>query len=206
MRNYPEFVLASRSPRRRQLLEQAGYRFRVVPPPLPEPSCPALAVAPAQLAEALAYFKARAVARRLPDEIVLGADTVVACGGRLLGKARDADEARRMLSTLSGTRHAVITGLALLAPAGGAGLAPRRYLASETTYVTMRPLSDQEIDRYVASGEWRDKAGAYAIQENADAFVERLEGSFSNVVGLPVELLGRLLEVACGPAWLKGRG
>jgi len=198
--NCPEFILASRSPRRRQLLEQAGYRFRVVPPPLPEPTCAALEAEPARLAEALAYFKARAVSLRLPGEVVLGADTVVACGGRLLGKADTAEEARQMLSTLSGTRHAVVTGLALLVPARGAGLAPRRHLASETTYVTMRPLSEEEIGRYVASGEWRDKAGAYAIQESADAFVQRLEGSFSNVVGLPMDLLARLLEVACRSA------
>jgi septum formation protein len=100
---------------------------------------------------------------------------------------------------LSGTRHSVITGLAVLLPPPPADADPQepsswRLLASETTYVTMRRLSGLEIDQYVASGEWRDKAGAYAIQQTADRFVRRIEGSFTNVVGLPMELLGRMLR------------
>lgn len=192
MTQAPEFILASRSPRRCELLRQAGYRFRVVPPPLHEPPPPAHEEAPAQLAEALAYFKARSVYRDRPGNIVLGADTVVACGGKILGKAEDEANARRMLSTISGTRHQVTTGLALLVPAT-ANEKYRRLLAAETSYVTMRRVSHEEIDQYVASGEWRDKAGAYAIQESADAFIETVDGSFTNVVGLPMELLAQML-------------
>lgn len=196
MKCFPEFILASRSPRRRQLLRQAGYRFGVLAPPIVEPSPAPRQATPAQLAEALAYFKARAVAAELPDRIVLGADTVVSGQGQIHGKAADPGEARRMLSAISGTRHAVTTGLAVLAPAGQ-DLTRRRYLASDTTYVTMRRLTADELGRYVASGEWRDKAGAYAIQETADEFVEKIEGSFTNVVGLPMELLERILAAMC---------
>lgn len=192
MKEAPEFILASRSPRRSDLLSRAGYRFRVVPPPLAEPPSAAPRATPAQLAEALAYFKARSVSRHMPGNIILGADTVVACGGEIFGKASDEVEARRMLSTISGTRHSVTTGLALLIPCGPAG-EERRLLAAETTYVTLRPLRGDQIEGYIASGEWRDKAGAYAIQESADAFVENVEGSFTNVVGLPMELFERML-------------
>ena len=196
MKRFPEFILASRSPQRQQLLRQAGYRFRVVAPRLPEPTALPQAASPAQLAEARAYFKARSVASAAGDRVVVGADTLVWRPGRIFGKAADAAEARRMLAAISGTRHAVTTGLAVLAPAEG-GWPGRRQLASATTYVTMRRLTQEEIEGYVGSGEWRDKAGAYAIQETADQFVWKVEGSFTNVVGLPMELLARMLEAAC---------
>jgi septum formation protein len=185
-------VLASASPRRRELLASRGLAFEVVPPPLVEPAG-AEHVGPVQRAEALAFFKARAVARLRPGAWVLGADTLVALGDRVLGKPAGPAAARRMLRALSGTRHAVITGVALLGP-------ERRLLASRTTHVTMRPLFEADIEAYLASGEWVGKAGAYAIQETADRFVERVEGSFTNVVGLPVELVDRLLARAAQPA------
>ena len=116
MSRFPEFILASRSPRRRALLARAGYRFRVVAPPLPEPPTPPHAAAPTHLAEALAYFKARSVAPDAGGQVVLGADTVVSAGGRIFGKAGDADEARRMLAAISAAPHAVTTGLAVIAP------------------------------------------------------------------------------------------
>ena len=194
MNDLGEFILASRSSRRSQLLRQAGYRFRIEPPPLDEPAAAEEHTSPAQLAEALAYFKARSVLVANPGGIVLGADTVVALGDEVFGKAADETGAREMLSRFSGTRHCVITGLALLAPPEHPSGAEQRLIASDTTYVTMRPLAAAEIDDYVASGEWRDKAGAYAIQETADVFVEKIEGSFTNVVGLPMELLERLFE------------
>ncbi len=194
MREFPEFILASRSPRRRDLLTRAHYRFRVVAPALPEPETPSMSPAPTQLAEALAYFKARAVQVDCPDDIVLGADTVVAHEGHIYGKAADADEARQILAALSGSKHEVITAIAVLLPArpaaGEAG--PRRVLAAETTHIHMRDLSDEEIGLYVASGEWRDKAGAYAVQETGDAFIDHIDGSYSNVVGLPIELVEQL--------------
>ena len=176
-----ELVLASSSSRRRELLRRAGIVFRVVVPTVAEPPPTGERVPPRRQAEALAYFKASDVRRGERDAYVLGADTLVAVGGAILGKPDGQAEARRMLQSLSRTRHEVITGVALLAPGG------RRWIASEVTYVTMRPIRDEEIDEYIASGEWLGKAGAYAIQETADRFVERVEGSFSNVVGLPVE-------------------
>ncbi len=199
MREFPEFILASRSPRRAELLREAGYRFAVVVPPVTEPETLSPESTPKQLAEALAYYKARSVQKDHPERIVLGADTLVVRGRRILGKARDGDGARRMLAALSGSRHSVITALALLLPPGGrddpAG-ASRRLLAAESTGILMRRLTDGELEGYVASGEWRDKAGAYAVQETADAFIERIDGSYTNVVGLPMELLERLCRRA----------
>lgn len=183
----PHIVLASSSPRRRELLQEAGYSFEVVAPTIPEPDEALNGLSPAQQAEALAYFKARAVADQRPDSYVLGADTIVALGDRILGKPDDADQARFMLQSLSGTRQMVITGMALLAPQS------RRIIASEVTYVTMRHMTEQEIQQYIDSNEWMGKAGAYAIQETADRFVTNVEGSFSNVVGLPLELLEKML-------------
>jgi septum formation protein len=113
---------------------------------------------------------------------------VVSVGARVLGKPAGRAEAEQMLRTLSSTRHAVITGVALLEPDG------RRRIASDVTFVRMRELTDEEIAGYLTSGEWRGKAGAYAIQETADRFVVAVEGSFSNVVGLPVELVSHMLQ------------
>ena len=180
-------ILASSSPRRRELLEQAGIRFRAVAPPIHEPEQTVAHLPPARQAEALAYFKASTVAVLHPESLILGADTVVAVGGQVLGKPTDAGDARRMLRTLSGTRHCVITGMALLK--GGT----TRLICSDATYVTMRPLTDDDIEGYIASMEWEGKAGAYAIQETADRFVTSVEGSVSNVVGLPMEMLPRML-------------
>jgi septum formation protein len=180
-------ILASASPRRRQLMLEAGYRFEVHCPPIPEPSHLPNGLSPVKYAEALAYFKAASVADGYPHDWVLGADTVVAVAERILGKPADAADARRMLAELSSQRHVVITGLALVGPAS------RRLIASETTYVTMKPMTADEIENYIATGEWRGKAGAYAIQETADRYIRNLEGSWSNVVGLPMELLGQML-------------
>ena len=184
----PDFVLASSSPRRRQLLQEAGYRFQVIEPLIAEPDEAFSGLSPAQQAESLAYFKARAVWDLYPGKSVLGADTIVALGPKVLGKPDDADDARTMLQNLSGTRHCVITGVALLTPDC------QRIIASDVTFVTMRAITPHEIEQYIASGEWMGKAGAYAIQETADRFVAKVEGSFSNIVGLPMELLARMLE------------
>ena len=188
-----KLVLASSSPRRRQLLAEAGYDFEVVDPPIEELTDFGAALRPTGRAEALAYFKARSVAELMPHAYVIGADTVVAAAGapgELLGKPADSIEAERMLRRLSGTRHQVITGVALLGPGG------YRQISSDVTHVTMRAMTKEEIEAYVASGEWIDKAGAYAIQESADRFVEKVEGSFSNVIGMPMEMVGRMLAAA----------
>lgn len=180
-------ILASVSPRRKLLLEQAGAHFRVVPPNLTEPDHRLGRLLPPQRAEAIAYFKARAVADLYPGDFILGADTIVAVGNKVLGKPVNAAEAREMLRLCSGTRQVVITGVALLGPNG------HRLIASDQTIVTMRPITDAELDDYIASGEWIDKAGAYAIQETGDRFVSKVEGSWSNVVGLPLELVSQML-------------
>ena len=174
-------VLASQSPRRRMLMEDAGMKFDVVPPHIDEPSNLANGLPPRQYAESLSYFKARSVKELMPNSVVLGADTIAVAGGEVLGKPSDQDDARRMLSDLSASRHQVITGITLLGNRG-------RIITSDVTYVTMREITPEEMDDYIESGEWRDKAGAYAIQETADRFVVAIAGSFSNIVGLPIEL------------------
>ncbi len=188
-----KLVLASSSPRRRTLLAEAGYDFEVVDPPIEEPTDLGVALSPGERAEALAYFKARTVADGMDGAYVVGADTVVALPGEsaeVLGKPADRAEAERMLRSLSGTRHQVITGVALLGPGAC------RQIASTVTHVTMRPITDVEIEAYLESGEWIGKAGAYAIQETADRFVDKVEGSFSNVVGLPLEMVIGMIVAA----------
>jgi len=182
-------VLASASPRRRELLQRAGLQFEVLVSAVDEDLHPL--TPPEEAALELAERKARAVAQRLGprDALILAADTIVAVGARMLGKAADEREAGEMLRALSGTRHRVITGVCVLRTLD---LALCRSF--ERTFVTMRAITEPEIAAYVASGEWKDKAGAYAIQETADRFVTSLEeGGFDNVVGLPVELSLRLL-------------
>jgi septum formation protein len=179
-------VLASASPRRRELLAGLVDEFRVTPADVDE--TPRVGLSPEDAAVDIARRKALAVAAAT-DEPVLAADTiVVAADGELLGKPTDAADARRILGKLSGTTHRVITGVCLATERGR-----RLRLESATTGVTMRPLAAAEIDAYVASGESFDKAGAYAIQETGDRFVVRVDGSRTNVVGLPVELVARLL-------------
>lgn len=180
-------ILASSSPRRRELLSQGGYEFTAAPPRAEEPRDLDIS-SPCEYAKFLARFKAAEVARRYPNDIVLGADTIVVCRDRIMGKPADADEARSMLAELSSTKHVVITGLALLGPG------PASVIEADETYVTMRPMTTKEIEDYIRSGEWQGKAGAYAIQETADRFIVELDGSFSNVVGLPMELLERMLR------------
>ncbi len=182
----PQLILASSSPRRRQLLADAGYDFVVVEPTDDE-HAPAN-LDPAEHAKHLARLKARSVATRLHAGLILGADTVVALGDEIIGKPRDAAHAVEILSKLSGTRHACITALCLIDAATG-------FEACEAaaTAIHMRDVPRAEIEAYVATGESFGKAGAYAIQETADAFIERIDGSFSNVVGLPLELLADML-------------
>lgn len=184
------FVLASASPRRRHLLAQIGAEFAVIPSHaeeiVPEGAPPGAVV------QALAHQKAEAVASALPDAsaLVLGADTIVVHDGDILGKPAGASDARRMLRRLSGQRHTVYTGLALLHPA-----THRTTLAYEATDVFFGDLTDAEIAAYVAGGSPMDKAGAYGIQDDAGAlFVRRVEGDFYNVVGLPLFRLARLLR------------
>lgn len=177
-------VLASASPRRAELLRAAGFTFVVEPMDVDESVLPG--EAPEAHVRRLARQKAAAGAARHPGSAVIGADTVVVVEGRILGKPRDDAEARAMLEALGGRTHEVFTGVAV---ARGGVLRD----AVDVSAVTMARLSAAEIAAYVESGEPRDKAGAYAIQGRAARFVERLEGSYSGVVGLPVAVVHRLL-------------
>jgi septum formation protein len=180
-------ILASASPRRHELLKTLLPRFTVQPSSLEEPADKPQDVSVTAWAEAIAYFKAAAVAEEWPDRWVLGADTIVACAGRLLGKPLDEDDARRMLLWQAGRASEVVTGVALLCRG-----AARRRLLAERTRVWMR--SDRDgIEAYLRTGDWDGKAGAYGIQTVGDTLIERVEGSFTNVVGLPVERLAELL-------------
>ena len=194
-------LLASASPRRRELLAGAGLEFEVRPTDVPEDLPPG--IEPEAAAVVLAERKALA-ARASSADFVLAADTIVAVGAELLGKPSDPADARQMLERLSGSRHKVITGVCVRRTSDG-----RTASAFERTFVTMRAIAPAEIEAYVASGEWEGKAGGYAIQETADRFVTRLEeGGFDNVVGLPVglalDLLARLGAIR-GSGWGAGR-
>lgn len=178
-------VLASTSPRRQELLRNAGIAFEVQPAHIPEDPLPGEGAK--ECAERLAREKALAVARQRPRDWVLAADTVVVVDNQILGKPADAADAARMLRMLSGRTHQVITGVCLV-------VSGQWSLASETTLVTMSQISDHDISDYVASGEPMDKAGAYAIQGIASRWIPRIDGDYSNVVGLPVALVCRMLQ------------
>ncbi len=188
-------ILASASPRRKELLAQAGFAFRICPSSIPEEIQPG--EDPIAFAVRLAREKAEAVFATqgpldTPDDplLVLGADTVVISPAReVLGKPKDANDAARMLRTLSGHTHSVVTGIAVTSRSG-------TEVASELTYVTMRTISENDIAAYIQTGEPMDKAGAYAIQGQASVWVPRIHGCYFNVVGLPVALVTVMLEGA----------
>lgn len=173
----PSLILASASPRRLDLLAQAGIKPDLIVPAEIDES-PLKGELPRQLAQRLARDKAAAVAAKHPDAFVLAADTVVACGRRMLEKAQDEKEARRFLGLLSGRRHAVIGGIALALPGG------KMQQRTVDTVVRFKRLTSDETDLYIASGEWKGKAGAYGIQGLAAGFISFISGSYSNVVGL----------------------
>ena len=172
-------VLASASPRRLDLLRQIGVEPAAIAPAdideTPEKNEP-----PAVYARRLALAKAEAVADRFAGDFILAADTVVMRGRRILPKAEEAGQARQCLALLSGARHHVLGGVAVIAPDG------RRVVRIADTVVSFKRLEPAEIERYMAGGEWRGKAGGYAIQGHAAVFVKRINGSYSNVVGLPL--------------------
>ncbi len=182
----PRIILASGSPRRRELLRNLGLDFTVIPSEVDEGDH--FGLAPAALAEELARAKAMQVAKR-ERGLVIGADTIVIIDGGVLGKPRDHDEAVWMLSLLAGRTHTVITGLAVEDTETGCSV-----VEHEETQVTMRPLSADQVSGYVRTGEPMDKAGAYAVQGVGSLLVERIQGDYFNVVGLPVARLGRILE------------
>lgn len=184
-----QLVLASASPRRRELLTQAGFTYRIHPAHIPEDPRPG--EEPIAYVCRLAREKAEAVYQQLapgePGIVVLGADTTVALDREILGKPESAEDAARILRTLSGRTHRVITGVSLVS-------AQRTETAAEMTAVQFLSLSEAEIQAYIATGEPMDKAGAYAIQGYAARWIPRIDGCYFNVVGLPISLVAAMLE------------
>lgn len=187
----PDVVLASGSPRRKQLLEEMGVRFRVAPADADE-TLPDGA-SPSQAAAALAERKALMAASGFPDALVIAADTLVAVDGRILGKPADGREAEAMLRLLSGRRHEVVTGLCL-------AYRGELYRHCESTAVCFDEIAEEDIRGYAASGEPMDKAGAYGIQGGAGMFISGIEGCYFNVMGLPKAALRKLMIRAVGEA------
>ncbi len=190
--NLPPLILASASPRRAELLRELGLEFHVLPSDAPEVAHDELS--PQELCQLNAHRKARAVAKKHPDVVVLGADTLVFLDREMLGKPSDLADARRMLERLQGRTHQVVTGVSLIHLR-----THREHLFAVSTDVRFRALNDAQIRNYLAKINPLDKAGAYAIQDHGELIVEDLSGSFTNVVGLPLERveaeLGSLLRL-----------
>ena len=184
--NKPELILASSSPRRQELLREAGIPFQVHAAHINEDQMPG--ERPLDYALRLSREKAQAVAALYPHSHVLGADTIVVIDQKVLGKPKDHADAVRMLRLLSGRGHEVTTAVSLVSPG------TRVNTRAATTKVNFRELTEQEIQQYVTSGEPMDKAGAYAIQGGASLWANRMEGEYSNVVGLPLSLVTEMLR------------
>ncbi|MGA2323080.1 MAG: Maf family protein [Sedimentisphaerales bacterium] len=180
-------ILASASPRRKQLLTDAGYKFTVVVSQIDESVFPTENIAPAEYARQLAFAKANDVADKCPGSIVIGADTVVDFEGQIIGKPRDAKHAEEITRMLFSKLHKVITGLALIYKSRNL-----KIVEAETTIVYPKKLTDAQIASHIKSGIWRNKAGAYSIRDN-DPFVDHIDGSMTNVMGMPMELFKKLL-------------
>ena len=180
--NLPPLILASSSPRRSELLRQLGMEFRVVTSDAPEVHHGELTAR--EIAQVNAYRKARAVAKKYPDALVMGADTLVYLDTLLMGKPGSLEHAYQMLEQLQGRTHEVVTAVCMLNLRNH-----RQRIFTEITNVTFRPLDAVKIRRYLAKVNPLDKAGAYAIQEEGELIVEKIAGSYTNVVGLPIERL-----------------
>lgn len=178
-------ILASSSPRRRDLLERAGFIFDIISPDCDEN----VSGGAREITHLLSIRKARAVKNEINDGIIIAADTLVSVDGQALGKPEDDDDAARMLTLLGGRAHEVVTGVCVLDAGDG-----RVNTFIETTVVYFRPLSREEIGVYVSTGEPRGKAGSYAIQGGGAGFIEKYEGDYTNIVGLPIDSLARALN------------
>jgi septum formation protein len=184
----PFLILASQSPRRRELLAEAGYPFQVIPPSDSAECGLCSGESPPELVARLAYQKAKDVAQRVGTGIVVGCDTVAECRGQILGKPVDRDHARQMLELLRGRDHAVYSGLCVWHRPGD-----RVRVEVELTRLRMDPISDAQIEEYLDSQQWEGKAGAFGYQDRL-GWVHIVEGSESNVVGLPMERLAKMLK------------
>ena len=180
-------ILASNSPRRIVLLKSLGYHFDIVPHDIEE--CILGDILPMELVQNLAFLKATDVARRVSNAIIISADTVIVHKKSILGKPKDVSDAKRILSMLSDSEHDVISGVCVMEMPSR-----KKMLRIERTHIKMKNIKDEEIDRYILTGEPMDKAGAYAIQGEGGKFIEKIDGSYSNAVGLPLELLQEMLS------------
>ncbi|MBW2559185.1 MAG: septum formation protein Maf [Deltaproteobacteria bacterium] len=186
-----KFILASASPRRKVLLEKAGYDFRVVVSGVDESLFSTESVTSIEHTKQLALAKAKDVAKRNPTELVMGADTVVDFNGKIIGKPDDANHAEEITRMLFSEPHDVITGVAVVRVCGGIEM-----VEAAVTKVFPKQLTEEQILYHIKNGKWEGKAGAYGIQETGDEFVERIDGSFTNVIGLPMELVAKMLAKA----------
>ena len=187
----PEIILASASPRRRELLNKAVKMFEIIPSAFDEKKIKDKD--PVQFAVKASICKAIEVGNRYPSAIVIGADTIVVLKNRIFGKPKNSSDAKRALRSLSGKTHQVITGVAICSKDGD-----KLISAYESTDVTFKVLSDKEIDDYVSEGSVHDKAGSYAIQDIGGRFIDKIKGDYDNVVGLPVALVIKLLAEFLG--------
>ena len=181
-------ILASASPRRRELLEKAGLQFIVVASNYEEDMT--LRLSPPELVKFLSQGKAEAVRAAHPNSLILAADTIVVLGNQILGKPHTPERAKEMLTALSGTNHSIITGFTVLDSGSGKSISD-----AVETKVMFKKLSERQIDEYIATGEPLDKAGAYAIQLGGARFVERMEGDYANAIGLPVTEVLQALKI-----------
>jgi septum formation protein len=182
-------ILASVSPRRKELLTEAGYIFTVVAPDINESAFGAERIGPCDYTKRLALAKARSVAGDFRNGLVIAADTVVDFEGEIIGKPADAREAEEITRKLFSKPHRVVTAVAIVRLEDGVEL-----VESDTTTVYPKKMNEEQMAEHIRSGSWRDKAGAYAIQEEGDKFIEKIDGSLTNVIGLPMELLERMLR------------
>ena len=184
-----QFILASASPRRKLLLEKAGYRFEVIASNINESTFSLEGISSLEHTRRLGLAKALAVGQKYPAELILAADTVVDFKGQIVGKPKDAADAERITRMLFSGPHEVVTSMALVKIDDKI-----KIVETATTTVIPRKLTAGQIAEHIKNGDWRGKAGAYGIQETGDEFVEHIEGSFTNVIGLPMELVQDLLD------------
>ena len=189
MKNKSHIILASASARRKDLMTKAGYDFEVVVSDVDESSFSQEGLSADEYAKALALAKAKDVAKKYPEALVIGADTVADFDGEIIGKPKDEADAEAITKKLFNRPHKVITGIVIVRLSDGVEI-----VESDTTVVYPKKLSDEQIAEHIEGGSWKGKAGAYAIQETGDEFVEKIEGSITNVMGLPMEFLEKLLN------------
>ncbi|MFA5292514.1 MAG: nucleoside triphosphate pyrophosphatase [Phycisphaerae bacterium] len=189
MSKFPPFILASASPRRKELLRRGGYDFDVIVSGIDESKIPVEGLSPAQYTCKQALAKAQDVGRQFPDRLVVGADTVADFNGEIIGKAETAEQAEAIVRKLFSGPHKIITAIAIVEK--DTGLEIVEY---DTTTVYPEKMSEKQIEEHIISDIWKDKAGAYAIQEGGDKFIERIEGSETNVMGFSMELFAKMTK------------